>query len=101
MPYILFFVIVFVFLHLQSVCPFVGWQMIEHLDGVIPILKLRKSKARDNEQTNAHVHDMLPKGYYHNGRGRLFIILQRQSEALGLIMATEHAFIYSICSTSV
>ena len=57
--------------------------------------------ARDNGQTNAHVYGMLPNGYYHIGRGLLFIIWHRLPKALGLIMATEHAFIFSICSTSV
>ncbi len=56
--------------------------MTEHLDGVIPIQKLRKSMVRDNEQTNVHAYDMLFPfwGRYHNGRGRLFIILPGQSE---------------------
>ena len=36
------------------------WKMLEeHLDGIILIQELRKSQAKDNEQTNAHVYDML------------------------------------------
>lgn len=38
--------------------------------------------AKDNELTNAHVYGMLPNGYYHKGRERLFIILPGQSEGL-------------------